>query len=580
MQALTIDTLTPTSAILSGWSVDVEAGGGADIETQVVIAAATDTLAGLMPAADHVQIAQLSADVLALQQQGGKYIGRSFPTAAALAAYVFAATDNPGDFTYVSDDEAHAGATTRYVIGGEKSPTDTRAWEFAYILERDPIGTATTAALGLVKGSNTSGQVYVETNGTMSLVGYDALKSAINAQVPVVTATNTALGIVKGSTAYGEISISAAGVMTAVGLRKRLTAATTFSIRTSADGGNDTNDGRSAAGAMLTFNNLVTRLVQEYDLNRQTVTINIGAGTWTNQAWRLDTDKLTNFGTIVIQGAGVDATILSASNGTTTSRNGLLIYGPPSAYQIQVKDMQFTNCGSCLGFYYGAYGRLGNLKFGPHFANKSGYDVISDLGSWVTTLGASGSLINLTHTSGAGNAASYPYYAGDRATMRLDYCNVAIDPAVTANGFVNIMNGEFEIYAAARTVFSGTLTGKRANITRKGKLYTALRGEAALPGTVASTVDYTGCVIDSPRPARKYQKLTAALAANATWATPAYIVGSGALQIYLGGVIAPAGTSASNGFYQEVGNAGASSTSIKIFEALPIGASLTAVVAA
>jgi hypothetical protein len=212
MQAITIDTLTPTSAIISGWSVDVE-NGGDPIETQLPLPAATSTQAGLMPAADHVQITTLTADVLALQQQGGKFIGESFATKAALDAYTFANTDNPGDFTFVEDDEAHSDATTRYIIGGTKDP-DTREWTFGYVLESDPVSLATTDAPGLVKGSEADGQVFVEADGTMSVVGYDALKKA--AEAPAVPTATAATATANGTA--GTVALAASNNTTALNL--------------------------------------------------------------------------------------------------------------------------------------------------------------------------------------------------------------------------------------------------------------------------------------------------------------------------------------------------------------------------
>jgi hypothetical protein len=208
MQSVTIDTITSTSAIISGWSVDIENGGNT-IETQVVLSAATDDAAGLMAAEDHTQITQLTADVLTLQQQGGKFIGQSFATKADLDDYTFSVSDNPGDFTYVEDDETHSDATTRYIIGGENDP-DTREWVFGYILESDPVSIATTSALGLVKGSTTDGQIFVETNGSMSLVGYDALASAVESfGVPAATAATATADGGRGTTVLAKDSDAA-----------------------------------------------------------------------------------------------------------------------------------------------------------------------------------------------------------------------------------------------------------------------------------------------------------------------------------------------------------------------------------
>ena len=80
--------------------------------------------------------------------------------------------------------------------------------------------------------------------------------------------------------------------------------------------------------------------------------------------------------------------------------------------------------------------------------------------------------------------------------------------------------------------------------------------------------------------ARQETTLAAALAANAIFTVPSYVVGSNALKIYLGGVLCSPGTAGENGFYQELGAAGATSTTIQIFEAVPVGKIITALVGA
>ena len=152
---------------------------------------------GMMPPETYSALTQALADILALQQQGGKYIGQSFATKAALNAYVFAGNDNPGDFTFVLDDETQNDATTRYIISGTKTPTDTRSWSFGYVINYDPTGLATVAAAGLVKGTATTdgneGKVFVETNGTMSVIGWDSLVSAVGTLSDLTTTAKNSL---------------------------------------------------------------------------------------------------------------------------------------------------------------------------------------------------------------------------------------------------------------------------------------------------------------------------------------------------------------------------------------------------
>jgi len=99
---------------------------------------------GIMTPEAYREISDLRSDVSALQQQGGRFIGVSFATKAALDAYVIPSTTNVGDFTYVLDDETHDDATSRYIYNGT-------SFAFGYVINYDPIGIATTTTAGIVK---------------------------------------------------------------------------------------------------------------------------------------------------------------------------------------------------------------------------------------------------------------------------------------------------------------------------------------------------------------------------------------------------------------------------------------------
>jgi len=137
----------------------------------------SDSDVGLMTPEAYSEILDLRTDVNALQQQGGKYIGVSFPTKADLDAYSVPSTVNSGDFTFVLDDETQSDATTRYIYSGT-------VFNFAYVINYDPIGIATTQEPGLVMGTEvgTDGKIFVESNGTMSLIGWDDLVELVNSK--------------------------------------------------------------------------------------------------------------------------------------------------------------------------------------------------------------------------------------------------------------------------------------------------------------------------------------------------------------------------------------------------------------
>lgn len=61
----------------------------------------------------------------------------------------------------------------------------------------------------------------------------------------------------------------------------------------------------------------------------------------------------------------------------------------------------------------------------------------------------------------------------------------------------------------------------------------------------------------------------AAIAANVNYAVPAYVVGSGRLQVWLDGVLCMAGPNAGQHQYKEIGAAGAASSVIQWHQAIP-----------
>ena len=282
--------------------------------------------------------------------------------------------------------------------------------------------------------------------------------------------------------------------------REKLRSPTTFYIRKTGD---DSKDGRTEANAMKSFNSLFTMLSRDYDLNRQTVTINIGPGTWTNETWTIYTDAFVNRGHIEIHGAGEsgkDATILSASEGSTTGgRKGLSVEGPPGYYYVRVKDMQFINCTDCLSVAKGVILYATNITFGPHLEANKGYDLKVYYGSRVYAWGGTANApATLTHAGGA-KPPQYCYYVYENeAAIILDNVKISIKPDMTTEGFAYVsQGGRLHIYDATRTQFTGTLIGYRLKVYNTGKVYTSGRGETAFPGTIKSHVDTnTGAFID------------------------------------------------------------------------------------
>jgi hypothetical protein len=163
--------------------VKYNAATGEQTTTEVLFPVVTEADAGAMSAEVYNMLLQLLADVEALKNQGGRFIGRSFATKAALDAWAIPDTVNAGDFTYVLDDETHDGATTRWIAGTVIAAGDTVTtnvvFRFGYVIDYDPIGFATLTTAGVIKSSTTVGKCFVEADGTVSVVGWDAMNDRI-----------------------------------------------------------------------------------------------------------------------------------------------------------------------------------------------------------------------------------------------------------------------------------------------------------------------------------------------------------------------------------------------------------------
>jgi hypothetical protein len=139
---------------------------------------------GLMTTADTASILDLVNKVQSLVE-GGVWRA-TFPTYADMET-AWPELDVSGtnwfgnDFVFVLADETHDGAETSYIVE-DSAGVKTLAFRKT---EATPIAQATNTALGVVRGdaNNTPGKVYVETDGSMSLNGYDAIIESLSGTV-------------------------------------------------------------------------------------------------------------------------------------------------------------------------------------------------------------------------------------------------------------------------------------------------------------------------------------------------------------------------------------------------------------
>jgi hypothetical protein len=179
----------------------------AEAKTAVVvnqtIPIANDAHPGVMPKEAYTALIQMVTDVETLKQQGGKYIGIGFPTKALLDAYTIPSSVNFGDFTYVEVDETHDGGVSRYICVDDNG----KKFQYAYLINEAPPGIAGTDHLGFVKSSNTDGKVFVEADGTQSVVGWSAKTTAIANNTANITALTARVDAITSSMSEDSLSI-------------------------------------------------------------------------------------------------------------------------------------------------------------------------------------------------------------------------------------------------------------------------------------------------------------------------------------------------------------------------------------
>jgi hypothetical protein len=143
-----------------------------------------------MPKESYMSLVDALADIERLKAAGGRWIGQNFQTKADLDAYEIPETASTGDWADVLVDEEQEGKHTRYALYSGDADLE---WAYCYVVMDDPIGIASTTILGLVLGAaaDADGKVFVESDGSMSVIGWDDLKNRV-ADLETTTAEDLA----------------------------------------------------------------------------------------------------------------------------------------------------------------------------------------------------------------------------------------------------------------------------------------------------------------------------------------------------------------------------------------------------
>lgn len=253
------------------------------------------------------------------------------------------------------------------------------------------------------------------------------------------------------------------------GTREKLSAARTYYVRTD---GNDSNDGltNSSGGAFLTIQKAIDTAAG-LDFNSQTVTIQIGDGTYTQG---LIIKNLLGGGVLVLQGNNATPSNVHLS---VTSSTTIAIYGPQNT-EVHLKDFKATNItsGYNISAFYAGITRLYNLDFGA----SSSYQVRAAYGAYVQ---------QMSPCTISGSAQSF-VFAGMSGTCNMNANTLTLTGTPNFSvGFAQVLFGVVLLYSMT---FTGSATGPRYLAVKNGVIDTNTGDVNYLPGDSAGSTSSGG----------------------------------------------------------------------------------------
>jgi hypothetical protein len=159
-----------------------------------VLPLATENASGIMPKEMYAQIVANAADISLLKGHAVRYpahLGTQTPTDAQLTAIVTAAGGSLEDGVTVIDLD-YSKEYTYFAVDSD--------W---HDMGQTTVTVGTLTSLGVVMGSEANGKIYIEADGTMSLIGYDAIITALAGKAPTSHAST--------GTTYGRSTASSYG---------------------------------------------------------------------------------------------------------------------------------------------------------------------------------------------------------------------------------------------------------------------------------------------------------------------------------------------------------------------------------
>lgn len=256
-------------------------------------------------------------------------------------------------------------------------------------------------------------------------------------------------------------------------LRRKMSGNTSFYV-SAATGASDSNSGLSTNNPFATLQGAWNSIIANWDLNGYSVTINIGAGTFSSTGNSLS-GQPTGFGassTITINGAG--STTIIASTGTLSSA-----ISASNGANIIVTNLEVTATGT-TGSGIQAYGSGsqitdgGGIVYGPcSGAQRS----------------ANGGIILITGNSSiTGAAADHFGIINGGQIVSFGAPVTSGTGALAFTSFANVATGNLNLSSGHTFSGAGSFTGQRYNVSFGGAINTGTSGNASyFPGSTAGT---------------------------------------------------------------------------------------------
>ncbi|HZR87903.1 MAG TPA: hypothetical protein VFB02_13925 [Bradyrhizobium sp.] len=262
--------------------------------------------------------------------------------------------------------------------------------------------------------------------------------------------------------------------------RVKLTAATTFYVNAST--GSDSNTGLDSGHAWQTIQHAINVLATDYDLNGQTVTIQLADGTYGSfQVWGKFLGQSQAAAQVIINGnAGAPSNVLISSSTTTISARAHAAF---RLQNLKVASTDGTGATSCVSSQEAAIIEIGTgFVMGANSPNGQHFNV--DIGG----------IIDIIANYQIAGAAGSHYWGGNNGNIIVESgLTITITGSPSFSGaFAWISRGTGLDLRNGSQNFTGSMTGQRYFVSSNGVISVYGMGPNVLPGSIAGATSTGG----------------------------------------------------------------------------------------